>query len=445
VNQGKLGAGDLAVAEVKAANDARIAHENYLQKVVDAYTKAGLASKAQAAQEELNTQKIKDAAKATEEFAKLQAQLAANEATYRKLAADSWKATYDEINKATFAEELLAKVDPFTSQIKKVLDLNNALRQVGVQGFLPLNQQLAATQKAEKLLNDAGIHDGQIWLQVQAAKLKAIIALDAAEGKASKNEVAQLKQVEAELKKFGVSSGQTKDTFHNATEQMKKDAGDMALAIGDAFAAALTGQKSIGEALIEATAQTIGQMAQHWAAYFAAKAIADIWWHPALGAAEFAAAIALETVAGVLGSVGQSQSGGSSKTDWTGGTGSSTASNNGPATQAQAAPTGGQNVPHLAGGGLITGPTLAVVGDSRSGGRASEAVIPLDDPEAMGRIAATIAGHLGGQTGNTTHIHVDGMISADNMSKVVKQMDRQIAKRQARLTAGNSFRLTRRG
>jgi hypothetical protein len=442
-NEGKLGAGDLAVAEVKAANDSRVAHQTYLSAVVDAYTKAGLSAKAYSAQQDLVLQRVKDAEKAEKELADLRKQLAENEAKYKKLEADSWKATYDEITKATFAEQILAKVDPFTPQIKGVLNLENALKQIGVQGYLSLNQQLAATQKAEKLLNDAGIHEGQIWLQVQAAKLKAIIALQSAEKKSTADTVRELKQIEGELKKFGTASTETLKQSAQAWVEQGLVAAASASSVGEAA------QAMAGSVLSALASYAIPKAVEQLALGFAAMSpVSPDFGHSGEHFASSAEWFAVAAAASAVGSFvsGSGGGGSSSKTEWTGGTGSSAASDNGPATQAQTAPTGGQNVPHLAEGGLVTAPTLAVVGDSRNGGRGNEAVIPLDNPEALQMIAGAIAGHLGG-TGTNVQVtnHINGVISADKLTKVIKQMDRQISKRQSRLTSGNSFRITRRG
>lgn len=54
------------------------------------------------------------------------------------------------------------------------------------------------------------------------------------------------------------------------------------------------------------------------------------------------------------------------------------------------------NVTHLAAGGLVTGPTLAVVGDRSGGGSAREAVIPLDNSSAMKAIASAITAQMKG-------------------------------------------------
>jgi hypothetical protein len=96
------------------------------------------------------------------------------------------------------------------------------------------------------------------------------------------------------------------------------------------------------------------------------------------------------------------------------------------------------NAQHFAGGGLISAPTLAVIGDSIRGSGQREAAIPLDDPQAVEAIVAALGGG-----GGDTHVHVKGLISSDNLTKVMKKMNRSVSKGQARLTANTSYKVTR--
>ena len=66
---GEIDAAKWAVAEVQAADAADIAHEHYLSRLVEVYTKAGDAEKAHAAQLELTATETKNAAKETDKLA----------------------------------------------------------------------------------------------------------------------------------------------------------------------------------------------------------------------------------------------------------------------------------------------------------------------------------------------------------------------------------------
>ncbi|MGH9504789.1 MAG: hypothetical protein ACRD20_18205 [Terriglobales bacterium] len=265
-------------------------------------------------------------------------------------------------------------------------------------------------------------------------------------------------------------------------------------AIESSFAAAISNQESFGAAMEAGTLRVISQMAQHWADYFLAKAIPDLFFDPPLGAAELAGGLALEVVAGVtsglasnIDSKAQASASGSSS-------GSSASGAAGPGQQSptQTAPQPVQvvNAQRFAKGALINKAMPAWVGDSESGGDATEAIIPLDDDRATTRIAAAIAKPLQYQggllsrgtvsaigpmvIGGTTsqqepaisaaheqrfdavdqaienllrqrgdiHITIEpGM----NMNKVVRTISQHVKKGRVRLDSSNSARVTKRG
>lgn len=441
----KINARALAEAEIKATDDTRKAREDYASRVVAIYKSVGNAVKATAAEHELETQRVKDHTKdlqeqdkVIQELRKAQTELDTENRKFAQLAAAAFKDTNKGMQ--DFANEMLKakEVNPFPPLVKNVIDLDNALRRIGVTGVMPLRQQLDAAMKAEAALNKAGIHDGKIWLEVQAAKLKAIIAVQQAEGRSTRQEEHDLQQIENQLKKFSIQTKATQKSMKDMTDAMKADVGQFALDVGDAFAAVREGQESFSQAMEQSVGKLIGNMAKQWAQYFEAMAIADLFFNPARAAAELAAAVALETVAGVAGSLGGSGGGSSSSSGSS--SGHPNLLDNSPATQPQAGGQIGANVPRLAAGALVTAPTLAIVGDSPSGGRGREAILPLDDHNAMREIAAAMHGQGHGHT----KVYVQGLISPDNLTKVIKKIDRQVQKRQGRLTAGNSFRLTRR-
>jgi hypothetical protein len=95
-------------------------------------------------------------------------------------------------------------------------------------------------------------------------------------------------------------------------------------------------------------------------------------------------------------------------------------------------------VPHLAAGGLIMRPTLAMIGDA---GR--EAVIPLGDRSAMRELAEAVM-QAGGSGGGGIVVNVKGMISPDNLRQVVRKISRDVVKGNVRLNTTNSFRITKR-
>ncbi|MCU1301570.1 MAG: hypothetical protein JWQ87_1854, partial [Candidatus Sulfotelmatobacter sp.] len=119
-------------------------------------------------------------------------------------------------------------------------------------------------------------------------------------------------------------------------------------------------------------------------------------------AAEFAAGAALEALAGALGAVGSNVGG--SKASSSASAGSAGPAANSPNVNSQQ-PTQVVNVTHLASGGLVTRPTLAVIGDSSSGGSSREAVIPLDNGPALKAIASAITAQMKAM-GGSGEIHI---------------------------------------
>ena len=103
----------------------------------------------------------------------------------------------------------------------------------------------------------------------------------------------------------------------------------------------------------------------------------------------------------------------------------------------------GPNVKKFADGGLISGTTLAMMGEggpASAGNRPQEAAIPLDNPEAVSKIKEA----LGGGGGDTHHWHVRGLVSPDTLSKVADQLSGGVKKRKINLYSTNTFRVQKR-
>jgi hypothetical protein len=264
---------------------------------------------------------------------------------------------------------------------------------------------------------------------------------------------------------------------------LQQCASTMVTSFSTAMQGVITGQESFGKSMEKATLKMLAQMAQHWAEYYLALAIGNMWDDPAAAAGEFAAAAALEAISGTMSGLASGSSG----------SGSGAAASGPGAGQAQTSQGagGGSNqtvgVSHLAEGGIVT--RRIMIGDSPSGGDAEEAIIPLSNPDALARISnallsvptlrtasagfaasarvaastgldessiGRIADRLGSQTnqgggaggssaGDThVHVHVKGMISPDNLNKVVKKINRAVQNRQTTLKASDSLRITRR-
>jgi hypothetical protein len=217
---------------------------------------------------------------------------------------------------------------------------------------------------------------------------------------------------------------------------MKQDVGQFALDIGTAFAAMATGQMSAAQAIEQAVGKLIQAIADRWAKYFAAMALADMWSNPAKAAAELAAAAALEALGGIAASLGGGQKGASG----TSGSNQASIPKDG-STTAQGVQTSSANVPRLGAGGFSMEPTFAVVGDIPGG----EAILPLHDHAAMAQLAAAIVGQMqGGSNGITQNFIIRSMISTQDLVRTGRMITRGAQTGRLRVSVTNSGRVTRR-
>jgi hypothetical protein len=211
----------------------------------------------------------------------------------------------------------------------------------------------------------------------------------------------------------------------------------------NAFQMAIAGEKGVGKALEEATAKALESLAAQAAVkaiFYTAEGFAELAFGvTSSSAAElFEAAALMATVAGAAGIAGRAIGGPGG-----GGSNNNNASvfqNNNGGSNTGSAGRGGTSVlgvQHFATGGLITAPTLAVMGEQNR----AEAVLPLEDPRAMDRIGKSISA-AGGGGGLTVHVH--GLVSPDNLKKVMKQMSKMVQRNQADLHASHSLRVNKR-
>jgi hypothetical protein len=103
-------------------------------------------------------------------------------------------------------------------------------------------------------------------------------------------------------------------------------------------------------------------------------------------------------------------------------------------------------------GGLLWPPTRRAAAGAQAQAAAAAASVAVPaafDQAAMEKFADRVGKQInpeGGSTGDTTHVHVavKGMISPDNLKKVVKKINRAVQNRQTTLKASDSLRVTRR-
>jgi hypothetical protein len=232
---------------------------------------------------------------------------------------------------------------------------------------------------------------------------------------------------------------------------------DLSKNIEGAFSQIVMGQGNVAKALEQATASSLASIAAQAAVkalFYTAEGLAALAGFNAGSASNYFAAAgemaAIAVTAGVAGRVLSGAAGG-------GGGGSSNgnnAGNNNYSYNGSGSNTGTQassgrssvGVQGFAEGGLVTSPTLAMIGEG--GGR--EAAIPLDNPVAMAHIGKAVADAMaahGGGAGGGVHIHLPhgSIISADVMQKFVGKMNAMVNRGQLRVQASDSHKVTRRG
>lgn len=320
---------------------------------------------------------------------------------------------------------------PLQTSLQKAQDAAQAM---GVTLRTDLVTSLEKAKEAEQAFAQSGIVDS--------------VAL-----KGFQDEVARAQKA---LDNFGVAEDKFKAKSHGLWGEFRKDAkdgetsmdslkqlgvtafDDLSKNIEGAFQAVVLGQGNVVQALEKATAASLAQIAAQAAVkalFYTAEGTASLFTDPSAAGGYFTAAAEMAAVAALAGVSGHMLAGAggssSSNTEQSHTSGSNTGQTN---------RSGGSvvGVQHFATGGLVTGPTLAIIGEDRK--KPTEAVLPLDDPEAMSKIGQAIGEH----GGTTHHWHINGLISPDNLNKVVKQISKAVDKGQVNLTASNSLRLTKR-
>lgn len=336
---------------------------------------------------------------------------------------------------------------------------------LGISSGEKLKIQLDTAITAFNVLKNAQVQDAGVMLQAQEKVLQATIAYKAAIGESSLTEQQalsrlqksaallnpQLTKMDQLWNQFIAEARQggpiLQRTFKTVGDQGKEAFLDLEQGVGSAAQAYATGSQTIGQALASMLQQelaTISARAAIKAVEELAFGFATLFTNPPESAAHFESAAIFGTLAVGAGVAGRALSGAAGNAPAGSPTGTPVQTTTSPATQPQQrVQVQVSNVQKFAGGGLISGPTLAMIGDSKSGGAAREGVLPLDDPDAMKAIGSAIAAHIGGG-GPQLNVYVKGMISPDNLSKVVHQINRRVRGNQLTLHASSSLRLNKR-
>lgn len=209
-------------------------------------------------------------------------------------------------------------------------------------------------------------------------------------------------------------------------------------------AATLLSQASFGEAMKQMTAQVLASLSSQAIVkglFYAAEGTAALFTNPPAAAAFFEAAGLMEVVGAIAGVSAHALSGGGGGGG--GGSPSTFSQNGGGSNTSGSGQRGTVAVRGFADGGLVTGPTLALIGEKRG---STEAVLPLDNQDAMERIGASVAKHVaaaGGGGGVTVNV-AGHVIGANDVAHLVGQINKRVSRGQATLLSSNSLRVTKR-
>jgi hypothetical protein len=370
---------------------------------------------------------------------------------------------FQQIMKAAFAPGSSRGLGAGLGQEVQIFQqIADAAAKLGVTLKSQLVTALNDAQKAYDVLKKSGLVSLHDLAQAELKLLQTRLALNKSMGdvsavkatdKAITDLTKKLKTMEGEFPK--VKSGW--DTFAADFKKRSKEMGTEAQTMGrmiadaafqmqhafeSAMSSAILSESSFGAALKQGTAQVLAQLSAQ-AAVHAIYALAlgflkEAQYDYVAAHKSFAAAAEFGILAGATGAAAHAMSGGGSGSS--SGSSSPAMTTGNAATQPASGGGQGPNVPHLASGGLITGPTLAMLGENS--GR--EAVLPLSDGNAMNMIAEAISKHLGAAGGGGTNFYIKGMVSGDTVGKLARKISRQVQTGRARLTASNTHKITRR-
>lgn len=335
------------------------------------------------------------------------------------------------------------------ANIQRMLQGIAAVKSLGITLREDLIQKLNEAKQAEDDFAASGIKDSVALHALQAEVKKAQEALDNYGNTMDKTKA----KSETTWKSIEQDWHNGSNSMHATAELAGQSFNQISTAMTSAFTSAIMGQKNVGKAFEEATKQAVASLAAqalvkalfYTAEGFAALAMAMMG-DPSAGAAAtqyFTAAAEMAGIGAVAGAASRAMPGGGS------GSNSNSAiqqNNNGSNTSGSNRGTVSvTGVQKFAEGGLVSAPTLAIVGDSLRGGQGSEAVLPLDHPESLAKIGAGLSA-MGMGGGGGVHIHLPhgSVISADTMQKFVGKMNKMVNRGQLDLTASKSMRVNKR-
>ena len=327
---------------------------------------------------------------------------------------------------------------------------------VNTEVTAPLNKVAEALLIQKQAADQLGI---TIKGSLVSAYNQAVIAMDAYKDAGGSDEVVleafrrKIMEADQAVKNFGVDqdkfAARSENTWKNFQQDMKNGAqfmqnfahmgqeafNSMAQGLQSAISSAILGQESFSKAIEKATESALASLASQAivkALFYTAEGVA------ALAMMNFGGAAQYFTAAGEMAAVGAAAGLAAHAMAGAGGGSSNTQQGHNSANNAgQQNRSGGSavSVQQFATGGLISAPTLAIMGEESK----REAVLPLDDPRTTDLLRQKIGG------GGGVTVHVAGhVIGANDVVHLVKQINKAVNRGQAQLISSNSLRLTKR-
>lgn len=337
----------------------------------------------------------------------------------------------------------------------------DVLKDAVTENTVALSPLGAALQKAQDAAHSMGVTmrvDLVAELEKAKQAMKDFLATGITDPVAFKALDEAIKKADQDLKNFG----KTEDSFLSKSRAWKefqlqiqgashgvdqlKLAGVEAFdslegSIAGAFQSIVLGQQDVGKALEQTLAQSLAAMASQAAVkalFYTAEGFAALAGFEESSASQyFTAAGEMAAVAVAAGVAGRALSGAANG----GGGGSTAQSHDSISNTGQSNRSGGNtvSVQAFAEGGLVSGPTLALIGEKKN----KEAVLPLEDPKAMEEIGKAIGAH-GGGGGTTIHLNVHGgLIAESTIQRLCKQISKSVNNGKVKLVASNTLRITK--
>lgn len=358
-----------------------------------------------------------------------------------KVVADRLKAAKDDLQKslqdiAKTVQEQLPEIQIITPiAIQNMIKGTQAAHALGVtlRGDLVLAYQAAL--KAQQDFMASGTQDTVAMRAVSQNVKNAQQALENY-GKTEDHFKARSHGLWAEFRQDTKSGA----TAMDQTKQLGVTAfDDLSRGMEQAIATAILAQGSFSQALERATASALASIASQAlvkSLFYTGEGFA------ALAAQNYTGATQFFESAGIMAAVGAAAGIAAHAMSGGGGGGSSSNTQQGNNSQSNTTSQAGRSgssvgVQHFATGGLITQPTLSMMGEQNR----KEAVLPLEDPRAMKEIGKAIGG--AGGSGVTVHVH-GHVIGAADVAHLAGQISKRVSRGQAYLKSSNTLRVTKR-